>query len=77
MDKEFIKTAYDIRRSLAGELAKYPSNRKRANNKNLTLNAFCDEYVEEVQTLKATMLQVHQDRLRWYHHCDRLGILVR
>lgn len=58
MDQAFIKTAYDIRRHLAGELGEVePSWQKKRKkyNKNLYLSkcALCDEYVEEVHHIKA------------------------
>ena len=58
MDQAFIKTAYDIRRHLAGELGEVELLRQKKRskyNKNLYLSkcALCDEYVEEVHHIKA------------------------
>lgn len=80
MDKEFIKMAYDIRRSLAGELGEVEllKQKKRSKyNKNLYLSkcALCDEYVEEVHHIKAQESADANGNIEHFHQNHRYNLI--
>ena len=80
MDKEFIKTAYDIRRSLAGELGEVEllKQKKRSKyNKNLYLSkcALGDEYVEEVHHIKAQENADANGNIEHFHQNHRYNLM--
>jgi DNA mismatch repair protein MutS len=80
MDPAFIKTAYDIRRSLAGELGDVEllKQKKRSKyNKNLYLAkcALCDEYVEEVHHIKAQERADEHGNIDHFHQNHRYNLI--
>lgn len=80
MDKEFIKTAYDIRKSLAGELGEVEllKQKKRSKyNKNLYLSkcALCDEYVDEVHHIKAQESADANGNIEHFHQNHRYNLI--
>ena len=80
MDKAFIKTAYDIRAHLAGELGEMEllKQKKRSKyNKNLYLAkcALCDEYVEEVHHIKAQEHANEHGTIEHFHQNHRFNLI--
>ena len=80
MDKAFIKTAYDIRAHLAGELGEMEllKQKKRSKyNKNLYLAkcALCDEYVEEVHHIKAQESANEHGTIEHFHQNHRFNLI--
>lgn len=80
MDKAFIKTAYDIRAHLAGELGEMEllKQKKRSKyNKNLYLAkcALCDEYVEEVHHIKAQENANEHGAIEHFHQNHRFNLI--
>ena len=80
MDKAFIKTAYDIRAHLAGELGEMEllKQKKRSKyNKNLYLAkcALCDEYVEEVHHIKAQESANEYGQIEHFHQNHRFNLI--
>jgi len=80
MDKAFIKTAYDIRRQLAGELGDVEllKQKKRSKyNKNLYLSkcALCDEYVDEVHHIKAQERANEHGQIEHFHQNHRFNLI--
>ncbi len=80
MDQTFIKTAYDIRRHLAGELGEVEllKQKKRSKyNKNLYLSkcALCDEYVEEVHHIKAQEYANEHGTIEHFHQNHRYNLI--
>ncbi len=80
MDPTFIKTAYDIRRNLAGELGDMEllKQKKRSKyNKNLYLAkcALCDEYVDEVHHIKAQECADEHGNIDHFHQNHRYNLI--
>ena len=80
MDKAFIKTAYDIRAHLAGELGvmELLKQKKRSKyNKNLYLSkcALCDEYVDEVHHIKAQESANEHGQIEHFHQNHRFNLI--
>ncbi len=80
MDKEFITTAYDIRRELAGELGEVELLKKKKRskyNKNLYLTkcALCDESVDEVHHIKAQEHSDENGNIEHFHQNHRYNLI--
>ena len=80
MDKEFITTAYDIRRELAGELGEVELLKKKKRskyNKNLYLAkcALCDESVDEVHHIKAQESSDENGNIEHFHQNHRYNLI--
>jgi DNA mismatch repair protein MutS len=80
MDQEFIKTAYEIRKSLAKELGDVEllKQKKRSKyNKNLYLSkcALCEEYVEEVHHINAQESADANGNIEHFHQNHRYNLI--
>ncbi|MDD3343279.1 MAG: DNA mismatch repair protein [Sulfurospirillaceae bacterium] len=80
MDKEFITTAYEIRREMAGELGEIELLKKKKRskyNKNLYLAkcALCDESVDEVHHIKAQESSDENGNIEHFHQNHRYNLI--
>ena len=80
MDKEFITTAYEIRREMAGELGEVELLKKKKRskyNKNLYLAkcALCDESVDEVHHIKAQESSDENGNIEHFHQNHRYNLI--
>ncbi|MDD2383049.1 MAG: DNA mismatch repair protein [Sulfurospirillaceae bacterium] len=80
MDKEFITTAYEIRREMAGEFGEVELLKKKKRskyNKNLYLAkcALCDESVDEVHHIKAQESSDENGNIEHFHQNHRYNLI--
>ena len=80
MDKEFIKTAYDIRREIAGEQGEIELLKKKKRskyNKNLYLSkcALCDECVDEVHHIQPQENANENGNIDHFHQNHRFNLI--